>query len=1196
MAKSLKIRTEYLILGFFPALVSLSVVFILLFANRWYESQSQLKKELATKMALLNSELASILQSGDPQAAQAIFKKIHNIPNIAGISLYDASGKPFAHYQNGNQTVAPPKLLHAEDDAIRSQSDFVQFTGQITDQNRQWGSIWIGKQANGLFGAMPILIVLFLSLSVACLASAYFARRLHMGIFRPICQMAGTLQQITLEGDYSKRVQIKTSGSLGLLVDNFNHLLENLETLHVQEDEALIRKRINKLKDILGEDQCLSQLSLDICAFMCRKIGANFAAFYRFEEDNKLYMKGKYGFPVPASMKRCYQTGEGWVGQAAMDRAPRIIKDVPLGYFPDVPGMGQIVPEALLVFPFMNKGNLEGILELAFLKPCGPDVMAFLNRGHQTIAHSISQVSVSETMQVLLKRSQSPTKTPSQEVISSPEAGMDAAPPIASHPSESFSSQAGDLTSATAHSLKEGSHTPQNQPNTAPNGHANQMSAIHGLARLLEREQLPQNARRMVGLIRSAIEIPGNDFDSNQEKKMDNNGVIPSSAASFELPDVLDKLARFMSLAAGSKDLEMLIGPVPSAAQVLKGSKTTLMKVLEILAGHAILFAESGEVIVNVQEVQTSETQNKVLLRFSVKEACPRASKSKREGIFKAFSNQDHQGGGPEPEHDKWSACSRLVASLGGQLMLNIQEPTGIEFSFEAWFQIGRKVSTPLPKMTHLSILIADDNPAAREVMAETALSLGWFPTVVGSGAAVLEALAMTNNAFDAILLDWKMPGMDGFAVAQKILEAGPENPPIILMAKELDVPKLRAMDTGKQLDCILTKPVTSARLYHAVLEAKNHLLDALVKKACISHGQRLGDMSILVVDDHEITRDVAKEILEKEGAAVVGASNSELACSILRKFPEKFDVILMDLEMPQMKGIESASCFRDTPALMWIPIVGLTCNPATISGDNPMPAEIDALVVKPLETEKLVEVVLQLTGKLTQTHKLNQEPVDEGIPEAYYAMIKSFSELDIRRGLEQSGWNWRQYESNLLKFAKNHYFYAMEVLDGLSRKEWHPIKWETSKLCAMAKSIGSESIPLLILEMEKAIESRDPHHIFEVASSLDREIIQIADVVHLHLPTKKRPIEGDPHDFGMEELLQKLQQFTQEALSKNVACCSHLEVFREVRDHFPGETDIPRMFQSIEKAMAYYDFEAVTTTSAALIEKLERYLEATAA
>jgi len=1180
--KSFSIKSQFHILGLLPALISLLVA-LAWFLYFWHQNaQTGLRADLQSKMALITAHTAKALQDGDRARVEAELDAFHTLPEMKGISIYDANGNPFATYLAEQANIHPPPSLKAAKNVFRTEGDYVQLQGRIMTGNQWLGSFWMMKQQPSSFEPVPILMALFSALGLACLIGFFLANRLQIQTFRPIYQMVGTMKKISLEGDFSKRVSIRTDGGPALLLNTFNDMLDDLEVLHFQEDEQRIRKRLNKLNDILREERNISQLAADICKFMCKHLGASFAAFYSREEDSKQYLKGKYGFPIPARLKRSYRTGEGLVGKVATQRTFLIQEDIPKTYFPKVPGLGRIVPETLMFFPFLHNGRLCGILELAFLNKSGSDVLEFLDRGSPSIGKAISQVTVSETMQVLLKNSQKPSWR---------------APMKGSHPSNDPKN-----TSNAETGNENAIHSKQGQNDTSKTSASlvdpeknlldvgkvqTSMNAILGLTTLLEREILPPRALRMVRLIRNATQSHLN----SPQKESGDPAPKPGNDAptEFDLSQVVDKLARFMDVAGGSKDLEMLIGPLPKSARFLSGDPTTLSRVLDILAGHAILLADSGEVVVTVQQQQTSADWEAVQLRFSVKEACQKVPGEKRETIFQAFSEQNSIGPHGDTHGGDWSICCRLVESMGGKLNLDIRANEGSEFYFDLWFPVTQNATSPMPKMTNLSILIADDNSKARDNMVEIALSLGWRPTAVDSGEKVLEALKNAPKPFEALLIDWKMPGLDGYETAREIIKSNPENPPLVLMANNHDAKKLRQRKEILQLGCILNKPVTASRLYHALLEAKSHLKEAWVKKACPKRGLRLEDLSILVVDDHEIIRDVAKEILEMEGAAVVCASDGDLAYSILMKYPQKFDIILMDIYMPHMDGIDGANCIRSTPALKNIPLVALASEAFPLGDSGALPAGINAFVSKPLETENLVGAVLELTGRHEEATTVKSPSAGPHIPKSYQAFTRELPALDTKLGLSLNNWDWALYEAILLKFAKRHFFYSIEVMDWLGKEEWEALEYETHNLRVTAKSIGSESIQNLTLAMLKAIEANDEHMVSELASSLDREIVNIAEVINQYFPTRKEPQENAAQELGMQDLIRELRQFTHKAISKNVACCQHLDVFREAMTRFPEDTEVPHLFKSIVNDMAYYDFEAVSTTSAALIERLEQ-------
>jgi CheY-like chemotaxis protein/nitrogen-specific signal transduction histidine kinase len=492
------------------------------------------------------------------------------------------------------------------------------------------------------------------------------------------------------------------------------------------------------------------------------------------------------------------------------------------------------------------------------------------------------------------------------------------------------------------------------------------MNAILGLCYLLEKQELSAVSREMVqkihGAGRSLLGIINDilDFSKIEARRLDIEHVP------FRLSDVLDNLAGIMASSLGSKPVELVVASAPVEADYLSGDALRLGQVLINLAGNAIKFTEQGEVAVHVDRL-ADDAAGRVMLRFSVRDTGIGIPKEKQQLIFQAFSQADSSTtrsfGGTGLG---LTISARLVELMGGQLSVQSEPGRGSEFSFTLPFERSDPKDTSVPEMAHLRVLVADDHVTARAVLADTVGSLGWHADAVESGEqAIARASAPSAPSYDILLLDWRMPGVDGLQAAAQIHEIqSQDKAPIIVMVTAYDREQLKGRVGSEVADVILNKPVTSSALYNAVLEAKRHRGE--LQTAALAPGSlhRLQGVRLLVVDDSEINRDVAEHILTGEGASVELAEDGRVALTKLQRRPDAFDVVLMDMQMPVMDGYAATRQVRATPALAHLPVIALTAGAFKSQRDLALEAGVDDFVAKPFEVDQLVGAILQLAQR----------------------------------------------------------------------------------------------------------------------------------------------------------------------------------------------------------------------------------------
>lgn len=588
-------------------------------------------------------------------------------------------------------------------------------------------------------------------------------------------------------------------------------------------------------------------------------------------------------------------------------------------------------------------------------------------------------------------------------------------------------------------------------------------------------------------------------------------GRLEVEHAIFRLSDVLDNLASIMSTSAGDKDIEVVINPPPIIIDQLYGDALRLEQVLINLTGNAIKFTDVGHVDLSVTEI--GETEQQVSLRFLVRDTGIGISPEKQAEIFAPFNQADISttrrfgGTGLGLTISRW-----LVKKMGGEMGVISVFGSGSEFWFTLTLDKAEASVMSAPQMSQLEVLIADDNPIARDALGNSVTALGWKAHTVSSGEAALNHL-LTRTTMSPypyyrqiILLDWKMPGMDGLATARAIRDSVKEigDDPIIIMVTAYSRDQLTASPDSKLADAVLSKPVTTSSLYNAVSQALAARGGTeIVPTLPVLHGQRLAQVRLLVVDDSDINREVAQRIFAAEGALVSLANDGQQALNWLQTHPGQIDIVLMDVQMPLMDGYEATRRIRRDPSLAKLPIIAVTAGAFKTQEDAAREAGMDDFIPKPFDVESAIALILKLSGRRNPIENLTTS-VDNGL--LVSKPQPDTADLNIEQGLAI----WQDpivYQQYLRKFAHDYANSAAEraKLDRTAAAAF------AHKLKGVAGAVALSKLVKLAGEADEALHSgEDTQDILRrLQTALDNALAAITAYVPPLINSADQPIEN---------------------------------------------------------------------------------------
>jgi PAS domain S-box-containing protein len=490
------------------------------------------------------------------------------------------------------------------------------------------------------------------------------------------------------------------------------------------------------------------------------------------------------------------------------------------------------------------------------------------------------------------------------------------------------------------------------------------MNAVIGMAELLldtplrsvQREYLialKDSAESLLGLIGDLL-----DFARIEA------GRLELSAAAFELRDLLGDTLRTLGVRAHQKGLELASRIAPDVPALVVGDAARLRQVIVNLVGNAIKFTASGEVLLEVETGARDADSAEV--RFAVSDTGIGIAPEKQSLIFEAFAQADgsttrvYGGTGLG-----LSIASRIVETMGGRLEVASAPGRGSRFHFAVRFgTLQAPVQAPLAaRLRGLRVLVVDDNETNRRILGETLAHWRMRPTLAAGSVEALEALrkaAARGRPFPLALVDANMPELDGFALVEKLRRGRGLAQTRVLMLTSGPRPgdERRARSLG--VASYLIKPVKQSDLLDRILDALREPKDLAPARARAGRGtgRRL---RVLVAEDNVVNQRVAAGMLERAGHRAVVVENGRAALVALER--ETFDLVLMDVQMPELDGFEATAAIREREQASGrhLPIVALTAHAMKGDAERCLAAGMDGYLAKPLQPAELVAVLARL-------------------------------------------------------------------------------------------------------------------------------------------------------------------------------------------------------------------------------------------
>jgi signal transduction histidine kinase/DNA-binding response OmpR family regulator/HPt (histidine-containing phosphotransfer) domain-containing protein len=601
------------------------------------------------------------------------------------------------------------------------------------------------------------------------------------------------------------------------------------------------------------------------------------------------------------------------------------------------------------------------------------------------------------------------------------------------------------------------------------------MNAIIGLSHLVLKTDLTprqkdyilktQNAgQHLLGIINDIL-----DFSKIEV------GKLSVEVIDFDLDKVLENVRDLISEKASAKGLELIFDVDPSISTQLRGDPLRLGQILINFCTNAAKFTEEGEIVVKVKVLEESEGEQ--LFSFSVKDTGIGMTEEQVGRLFQAFEQADASTTRKYGGTGLGLAISKRLAELmGGDVKVTSEVGKGSTFEFTARF--GKSVKPrrhlTVPDLSDRRVLAIDDNSHARTVLSGMLLNLGFIVDEAPSGQEGIEMVVEADKVgcpYEIAFIDWQMPGLDGIETGKRIRGLRLVRPPHLVMVTAYGREDVLKLAEESNFENVLIKPVTSSILLDTAMSAiglSREPTDSAVTETNEHRlpfdTDRLRGARVLLAEDNKINQVVAIGLLEDAEIVVDLAENGEVALQKVRE--NNYDVVLMDVQMPVMDGIEATQVIRSDSRFRMLPIIAMTANAMASDQQQCLDAGMNDYVAKPINPQQFFSVLSRWIARGGDGIKaaLKEEPAPSSIP--------SIPGIDTGSGLKQTGDKRDRYESVLREFAKQEADAVKQMRNALAAGDPATAQRRAHSLKGAAGTLGATALSEAAAGAEAAIKN----------------------------------------------------------------------------------------------------------------------------
>jgi len=708
------------------------------------------------------------------------------------------------------------------------------------------------------------------------------------------------------------------------------------------------------------------------------------------------------------------------------------------------------------------------------------------------------------------------------------------------------------------------------------------MNAIIGLSHLALQTDLDAKQFDYITKIKSSaqnlLEIINDilDFSKIEARK------LKLEEIEFNLEKVFQDTANIITFKAHQKNLETIFIIDKKVPYYLIGDPLRLHQILANLGNNAVKFTNSGEI--DIRAELAAEFDDSVKLKFSVRDTGIGLTPEQLDKLFQSFTQADSSTTRRYGGTGLGLAISKQLTELmGGEIWAESTYGKGSAFYFTAVFkkQTAQKPEEFIPSsdLRGLKVLVCDDNQSARQLISEALETFSFTVEQAASGTQAIEILKKhKEKPFELVLIDWKMPEMDGIK-AIELVRNDPEIPfaPAIIMVSAYSQEDVIENAGQLGIDAFLLKPVSYSTLFDTVMQVLGKMVPKRRRDA--RRGQHLkkelshiSGANILLVEDNEINQQVTSELLITCGLNVIIAENGKVAVQKCTESNSKdIDLIFMDLEMPVLDGYAATKEIRQLTGYTTIPIIALTADAMSGVKTNAIAAGMNDYITKPIDP---LEIYKMFVKWIPAKQPKGPDSISSLKMDLDFPIMPG---IDTYVGLKRVAGNKFLYIRILQRFNTDNINLIEKLETDLAKNDSRAAEQKIHALKGSAGNVGAQALYEVAVTLDNELKTGypDPAKIQTLMSQLSAELRIVQDVINkTELPTET-VISGQSEKIktmpiNREALKQSLIQLIKFLSEYDARAGEYFRSFRVELAQVVSETDLTRIAESIEK----YDYD----------------------